>query len=53
MALHIGYERVEPWPFARVGTLDVKAAAARRRTRLATPPFLGAAVNSFDAFRRA
>ena len=28
MALHIGYESVEPWPLARIDTPDVKAAAA-------------------------
>jgi predicted helicase len=34
MALHIGYETVEPWPLARTDVPDAKAAAAGLRPRL-------------------
>jgi predicted helicase len=33
MALHVGYETVEPWPLARVDTPDAKAAAAGLRPK--------------------
>jgi predicted helicase len=33
MALHIGYENVEPWPLARLDTRDAKAAAASQKPR--------------------
>jgi predicted helicase len=33
MALHIGYESVEPWPLARIDTPDAKAAAAGQKPK--------------------
>ena len=33
MALHVGYEKVTPWPLKRVDTEDEKAAAARQRAK--------------------
>jgi predicted helicase len=33
MALHIGYERVAPWPLARTDTPDAKAAAAGQKPK--------------------
>ncbi len=33
MALHIGYEQIEPWPLGRVDTKDEKAAAASQKPK--------------------